>query len=225
MKYNIKEITRRGFIATTVKTTLGGYLAFSYGSAIAAVLDQKDTRIGLIYASRYGATADNAAWIAKGAGLDVTLLDIEAINVSSVINRYDRFIVGSGVWREGIHEAIRTMMTKYAAVFDEKLIASFVVCGTQPNSEENKARIAGYFSGIHDPLKQPPLLSQALGGRLRVESLSEQDYELLSNFYHNILKTELANWDRTDPAAARSFGEQTNRQIRSVQTRRVSGAV
>jgi len=60
MKFNAKKTTRRGFIATTVKTTLGGLLAFSYGNAIAAMLDKKDVRIGLIYASRYGATADNA---------------------------------------------------------------------------------------------------------------------------------------------------------------------
>jgi len=100
------------------------------------------------------------------------------------------------------------MMTKFATVFDEKLIASFVVYGTQPSSEENKARIAVYFNGMHESLKQPPSLSQALGGRLRVASLSEQGYELLSNFYRNILKTELVDWDRTEPAAATAFGKQ-----------------
>lgn len=98
-------------------------------------------------------------------------------------------------------------MTDHAQTFNEKLIASFIVCGTQPNSKENNVRIASYFNGIHAPLKQPPSLSQALGGRLRVEALTEQDRELLTHFYQKVLKTELTDWDRTDPAAAKTFGQ------------------
>ena len=174
-----------------------------------ADLDQakQEIKIGLIYASRYGATADNAAWIAQGVNRTVVLLDIEKTNVASVVNAYDYFIVGSGIWRETVHDAIRSMIADHTQTFNEKLVASFVVCGTQPDSNENNARIASYFSGIHAPLRQPPPLSQALGGRLRVETLSEQDHKLMTRFYQNILKTKLVDWDRTDPAAARAFGQ------------------
>jgi len=57
MKLNDKNIIWRGFIATTVKKMPSAYLTFSFGSAIATILNEKHSHIGLIYASGHGVKA------------------------------------------------------------------------------------------------------------------------------------------------------------------------
>jgi len=204
---NKPNFGRRSFVTASIRTILSSTLSVSFGQAIASLLDSNRLRIGIIYATRYGATADNAAWIAAGINQNTALYDIETTDVPTVISQLDYVIAGSGIWREGVHPAIQSMMTEYASIFNEKLLASFIVCGTLPSNEVNRSRIAGYFHGMHNPLRQPPPLSQALGGRLRVEKLSHQDHQLMLHFYQNILKTQLTSWDRTDPNAARNFGQ------------------
>ena len=209
MSFEQENSDRRVFLKKIAAGSLGLWAALNFGQAIAQRVPNH-ARIACVYATRYGATRDNAEWIASGINQDVSLFDIEIDAVDRVVADYDFVIVGSGVWREGVHAAIKSFVADYADHLTDKLIASFVVCGTQANSEKNKKRIEGYFAGMHESLPRAPHLYQALGGRLRVDQLNEEDRAKLTRFYTKVLKRELESWDRTDKQAALSFASKVH---------------
>jgi len=75
--------------------------AYSFGESIKPLIEGKSEKVALIYGTRYGATEDTAKWMAKGMGDNVDVLNIETIDFKEVVNTYDTFIIGSGIWIDG----------------------------------------------------------------------------------------------------------------------------
>ena len=206
-----KENSRRDFI----KYSLTALLALNYGCSIKGFLGSDKNRVALIYGTKYGATKDTAAWIKKGAGNTVDLLNIENLTFNKALADYDLFILGSGVWIDGIHRRLKEFLSSNSISLKRKVIASFVVCGSRYTTEGGRRRIKRYLDQIHTPLGYKPALSNYFGGRVIVEKLTEEDREALTRFYEKYLKKELKSWDRTDEKKALLYGEKLDRLIES----------
>lgn len=180
--------------------------AYSFGNSIKPLIEGKSEKIALVYGTRYGATEDTAQWIAKGIGSSVDILNIETIDFDETMKKYDKFIIGSGIWIDGAHKRLMEFLSKYKEQIEPKIIASFIVCGTTGEDDAGKVRIEGYFERFHKPLDVKPALKRHFGGRMIIDKLTEKDRKLLDNFYRNVLKKEFVSWDRTNPEDAEKFG-------------------
>jgi len=180
--------------------------AYSFGNSIKPFIENPSDKVALIYGTRYGATQDNAEWIAKGIGSQVDILNVEDMDFAETLKKYDKFIIGSGIWVDGAHKRLMELLSTHTAQIESKIIASFIVCGTTGEDDAGRSRIEGYFERLHKPLNLKPTLKKHLGGRMTIEKLSEKDRKLLDNFYNNVLKREFKSWDRTDPEEAGKFG-------------------
>ena len=196
---------RRDFLVT-VGITLMSASAYSFGESLKPLIGGKADKIALIYGTRYGATEDTAKWIAKGMGVSVDVLNIENINFDEIIQKYDKFIIGSGIWIDGPHKQLMKLLSDHTEVIEPKIIASFIVCGTTGEDDAGKGRIEGYFKRFHKPLTVKPKIQRHFGGRMIIEKLSEKDRKILDNFYRNVLKKEFVSWDRTQPEVTEKFG-------------------
>jgi len=181
--------------------------AYSFGESMKPLINEKADKVALIYGTRYGATEDTAKWIANGMGsADVEVLNIESIDLDETVQRYDKFIIGSGIWIDGAHKRLMELLSTHKEQIQQKIIASFIVCGTTGEDEAGRLRIEGYFKRFHKPLTVKPKIQRHFGGRMVIEKLSEKDRKLLDNFYRNVLKKEFVSWDRTKPEEAKKFG-------------------
>lgn len=157
----------------------------------------------LFYSSKYGATRDTAKWIAEGIKQPVELVDISDANrVNSALSTPASYILGSAVYREQPTAEMQAFVETNKQALDGNTIASFVVCGTQPDSVKNRQRIESYLERLNAPLVTKPKFTRQLGGRLIVDKLLSEDREKLTHFYEKILMKPLEDWDRTDKAAA-----------------------
>ncbi|NTW57147.1 MAG: hypothetical protein HGB20_08920 [Chlorobiaceae bacterium] len=178
----------------------------SFGYEAAARISDRTKPTAIIYATRYGATRDTVVWVRKGMDMPVDLLDIERISFQDVLSGYDRIIVGSGIWIKGVHQRVPEFFQAGREALREKLLGTFIVCGSADGSEKGKERIGHYLDNMHAPLLVKPALTGAFGGRLVVDRLSEEDRTKLAAFYKNFLNEELRDWDLTDPGKAKRFG-------------------
>jgi len=181
--------------------------AYSFGSGLKPMVEKKPGKTVLIYGTRYGATKDTAYWIARGIddqSLDV--IDIEALDLDDAAQKYDHFIIGSGIWIDGAHPKLIRFLGDNKERIEQNILASFIVCGTTGEDEAGKKRIEGYFDRFLKPLDIKPKIQEHFGGRMIIDKLSDKDRKLLDHFYHKILKKEFASWDRTDPKKAQEFG-------------------
>lgn len=200
-------MNRRDFLLS-IGITLVSASAYSFGESLKPLIDEKSEKVALIYGTRYGATKDTAMWIAKGIGDNVDLLNIEEMGFNETLHQYDKFIIGSGIWIDGAHTRLIEFLSRHAQTIQDKIIASFIVCGTTGEDEAGRARIAGYFESFHKPLQIKPPLIKHFGGRMIIDKLSDKDRKLLDHFYTKILKKKFENWDRTNPESAEKFGNE-----------------
>lgn len=216
------SINRREFLTGALKYSSLSLLAFNFGCSISTLIANRSGNVALVYATKYGATRDTATWIKDGARGKIDLLNIESISYSEISSRYDLFIMGSGVWIGGVHEKLVDFLTSQANMLDGKVIASFIVCGTDGSTAGGEERIDGYFEQLHEPLKKMPLLSEYFGGRIIVEKLTAEDRDALVQFYQTYLKSELTSWDRTDPDKAKSYGKDLVNSIIKYQKKEIT---
>lgn len=199
------RIDRRSFLKGSCKVTAGLALAFNFGCSIKKNIPQ-ETPVSLIYATRYGSTYDTAMWIKNGIGSNVTLVDLETANLEDILAEDTLLILGSGVWIGGVHAKLKDFAKRESLQSQQRVIGSFVVCGTPGDSEKSRQRIAGYLAQIHEPLGYVPRFSKNFGGRIVVDVLNAEDKEALTRFYRTYKNQELTSWDRTSPSAASEFG-------------------
>ncbi|WP_157858139.1 flavodoxin domain-containing protein [Pelodictyon luteolum] len=201
-----QSCTRREFLLKTAGYASLAISGWMFGRHLTVYGQECRRSTALVYATRYGATKECAEWILAGMGAPADLLDIERISYSDVLSGYDRLIIGSGIWANGVDQKILDFFEAGRGLLDEKLLATFIVCGSTTATIKGRAHIDGYFSSMHKTLSKSPSCSRAFGGRLIVEKLNDEDHKALTAFYRSFLQTELRDWDRTDPNQARSFG-------------------
>lgn len=198
-------MNRRTFLHFGGKLTLVSVAAFNFGCTLQPMIGE-GKRVALIYGTRYGATRETAEWIAAGTGKKIDLLNIETLDFGQTVTAYDAFIVGSGIWIDGPHKRLIELLQSHKGTMEEKIIASFIVCGTTGEDEAGKKRIEGYFHRFYQPLDVKPPRQAYFGGRMVIDKLNEKDRKLLNHFYSNVLKKPFVSWDRTEPERAKIFG-------------------
>jgi menaquinone-dependent protoporphyrinogen oxidase len=222
------NFNRREFLIRAGKYSVYSALAFNFGCTVSQVIESEpeiieieSKSIAVIYGTKYGSTGDTARWICEGIGETSALIDVESVFFPNIISEYDYFVIGSGVWIDGVHPELLDLLSTYKTEVEGRIIASFIVCGTAPGTLSGQERIRGYFEQLHQPLVRQPVFNKSFGGRVIVEQLTEEDREALVHFYRKYLSRELESWDRTDPDIARLFGSDTESTIvnRSTQTK------
>ena len=204
---------RRKFLKLGSGTVLLSMVAFNFGCSLQPLVQDKNKKIALIYATRYGSTKDTAEWIAEGMGREVDLLDIEKISFEETAKNYDLFIIGSGVWIDGVHKDMLRFLQMQKPLLKDKVLASFILCGTTGEDVKGDERIESYFSKFHSSLNKKPPLNEKFGGRLIIEKLNTKDRKMLEVFYERVLKREFVSWDRTEPNKAYDFGKRGQKQL------------
>ncbi len=199
-------MNRRKFLKLSSSVSLISIAAFNFGCSMQPLVTDKNKKVALIYATRYGATKDTAEWIAQGMKRDVDLLNIEDISFADTAKKYNLFIVGSGVWIDGVHKDMLKFLSTQKIELRGKIVASFILCGTTAKDVKGEERIEKYFQKFHVSLDKKPPLNEYFGGRMIIDKLNEKDKKMLEVFYERILKREFVSWDRTQPDKARLFG-------------------
>ena len=200
-------LSRRTVLKIGASALLASLAARRFAGLIAESLADDD-RILLLYGTKYGATRDTAQWIADGLQRPVELVDIRDSGNPDGYGEKARFILGSAVFTEGPMRTMCDYIREHASVLNGRVVATFVVCGSSPDSEKGQARIASYLSQLNAPLRPAPTLSRAFGGRLMVAKLTDEDRDALTRYYAIARQQPLADWDRTDPRIAAQFADQ-----------------
>ncbi len=203
---------RREFFKKAVKSTLP-LLAFNFGCDISKILKETDRRGVILYGTKYGSTEETSFWISEGIKKEVDVLNIEKVDFKMVRSAYDVYVLGSGVWIDGVHKDLKRFLESESSFIDGKVIATFVVCGSRGETEASKARIKGYLNQINNHLEHIPLMSQNFGGRLIVKQLTHEDHEALVKFYRTYLHKELEGWNYMDKGKTVSFGKEIDQFI------------
>jgi len=204
---------RRNFLKMSGVVTLVSIGAFNFGCSIKTLVQDKNKKVALSYATRYGATKDTAQWIEKGLDREVELLNIEDISFAETAKKYDLFIIGSGVWIDGEHKDMLKFLETQKAEIKDKIIASFILCGTTNKDVQGEAKIEQYFRKFHSSLDKKPPLNEKFGGRMIIDKLNEKDKKLLEMFYKKVLKREFGRWEKKEPEKARWFGKSKKKRI------------
>ncbi len=204
---------RREFLKLSSKVALVSVAAFNFGCSLQPLVGDKNKKVALLYATRYGATRDTAEWIAEGYGGKIDLLNVEEISFEESAKKYDLFIIGSGVWIDGVHKDTIKFLETQKEELKGKVIASFILCGTTDRDVDGEKRIEQYFDKFHAPLDEKPALNEKFGGRMVIDKLNEKDKKILTMFYKKILKREFVSWDRTEPKKALAFGASVKKGV------------
>ena len=171
----------------------------------AQVAEQKGAVI--IYASRYGSTAQTAEWIAEGMegkAVAVSLKDVGDLSA------YEKVILGSGIYFDQLHQDMSAFLETRGEEVRNKLLAIFVVCGAPLD------QAGGYLDMFAEKCQAKPLLAQAFNGWIKKELLSPEDFKGLEGYYKSI-NQPLENYDKTDKAKCLAFGKEILAKMSNVK--------
>ena len=152
----------------------------------------------IIYGSRYGSTAQTAAWIAEGLEGKAAVLSAKD---AGDLGGYEKVILGSGIYGGQLHADMAAFLEKRGGEVRSKLLALFVVCGAPPH------RASGYLEMFAEQCQAEPPLARAFNGWMKKERLSPEDFSGLENYFRSVNRP-FENYDQTDKAACLEFGRE-----------------
>jgi menaquinone-dependent protoporphyrinogen IX oxidase len=159
---------------------------------------EEQKSVAIIYASRYGSTAQTAEWIAEGMEGKAAVLSIKD---AGDLKAYRIIILGSGIYFDQLHPDMSAFLETRGDEVKDKLLAAFIVCGTPPEQAQ------GYLDMFAEKCKAKPLLMRAFGGWIKKELLSPEDSKSLEDYYKSI-NEPFNNYDNTDRAKCLAFGKE-----------------
>lgn len=155
----------------------------------------------IVYASRYGSTAEVAEALAKE--LDWPAHRAEGLSPDQL--RDEAFLVfGSPIYGPSVLPAMRELLHRLTAKKVRFPTAAFVVCGdtlwnprAQEGGDKNLEKLTSLIPG-------EVKATAVFGGRMRMEELNAEDHRRIRNFYRRLGKSPVG-FDRMDPAAVPPF--------------------
>ena len=90
----------------------------------------------IIYASKYGCTADCANKLKNELTGDVTLIDIEKQGQSIMLDKFDTILIGGSVYIGKISKKLRLFCEANISVLTQKNIGLFLCCALTEQSDE-----------------------------------------------------------------------------------------
>jgi menaquinone-dependent protoporphyrinogen IX oxidase len=175
---------------------IGLIVGFSVPASQAQVAEPKG--VAVIYASRYGSTAQTARWIAEGMEGKAVAISLKD---AGDLRAYEQVVLGSGIYFDQLHPDMSAFLETRGEELKNKLLAVFVVCGTPPD----QAR--GYLDMFAEKCKAKHLLMKAFNGWIKKELLSPEDSRSLGDYYKSI-NEPFENYDNTDKAKCLEFGRE-----------------
>jgi menaquinone-dependent protoporphyrinogen oxidase len=173
-------------------------LMIGLGVVVPQAQAEEPKDVVIIYASRYGSTAQTAEWIAEG-------MEGKAVAVSlkdaGDLSAYKNIILGSGIYFDQLHPDMSAFLETRGEELRNKLLAVFVVCGTPPDQAQ------GYLNMFAGKCKTKPGLMKAFNGWIKKELLSPEDNKSLGDYYKSI-NEPFNNYDHTDKAKCLAFGKE-----------------
>jgi menaquinone-dependent protoporphyrinogen IX oxidase len=161
----------------------------------------------IIYASRYGSTAQTAQWIAEGMEGKAAVVSLKDVGDLSA---YQNIILGSGIYFDQLHPDMSAFLETRGEEVRNKLLAVFVVCGTPPDQAQ------GYLDMFAEKCKAKPGLMKAFNGWIKKELLSPEDSKSLGDYYKSI-NEPFNNYDNTDKAKCLAFGKEILEKLQNVK--------
>jgi len=163
----------------------------------------KEKEAIIIYASRYGSTAQTAKWIAEGMkGLPKVVSTKEAGDLSS----YDVIILGSPIYMDTLHQDMQDFLTAKKEELKDKAVILFVVCVSPPPAAQKYLELFAAESGVK------PILIKAFEGWIKKDLLSPEHYKLLENYFKSINRS-FEDSDQTDKNKCIQFGKEILEKI------------
>jgi len=178
-------------------------IGFAFCRPLNKEIDNGQQSTAIIYASRYGSTAQTAEWIAEG--MDGKADVISARNAEGV-ETYDHIILGSGIYNNDLHEDILVFLEKHKELVRDKTIAVFIVSGTPPSEAQVYLDMFAEKCGARSPL------TQAFLGWLKKTLLTPEDLKVIEAYYQSIGQT-FEDFDRTDKELCVQFGRKILQSI------------
>lgn len=189
--------------------SIGLLAALSCGlSAFAAPVPAPGRKsVVVVYGSRYGSTAQTAAWIAEGmAGT----ADVVAAKDAADLSGYQHVVLGSGIYNNALHADMAVFLEKRGAEVQDKIVALFVVCGMPPD------QAGPYLDMFAEKSQAKSLLKRAFNGWMKKEILNPEDYKGLEDYYKGA-GYPFENYDHTDKAKCLEFAKEILAQIAALK--------
>lgn len=155
----------------------------------------------IIYASKYGSTAEYAALMSGELGAAaVRAGEVDAKDLDDA----GYLVLGSPVYGYSILPEMERFLSDVGDSVAGKPCGAFVVCGDtlwNPEAGEGGGKNLEKLTGL---IPVPPVATAVLGGRMRMEDLDEEDGPRIRAF-HDRIGRAATGFDRMDPAAATAF--------------------
>ena len=155
----------------------------------------------IIFASKYGSTAEYASLMAQKLGTEA-LRASEA--TSETVSGADFIVLGSPIYSYSVLPDMEVFLEKNKEVLSEKPLAAFVVCGDSmwnPKAGEGGNKNLVKLTRF---LPSEPIAVAVLGGRLRMEELDEEDGPKIRAFRKRTGR-EHTGYDRMEEGGALDF--------------------
>ncbi|MCL2827631.1 MAG: flavodoxin domain-containing protein [Oscillospiraceae bacterium] len=90
----------------------------------------------IIYASKYGCTADCANYLKTNLPGDVTLIDINKASGQMELNRFDTIIIGGSVYVSKVSKNLRGFCESNLDLLCKKRVGIFLCCALSEQADE-----------------------------------------------------------------------------------------
>jgi menaquinone-dependent protoporphyrinogen IX oxidase len=164
----------------------------------------------VIFASKYGSTAEYASHIAQKLGTQA-LRASEA--TSEAVSGADFIVLGSPIYAYSVLTEMETFLEGNREILVDKPLAAFVVCGDtlwNPEAEEGGNKNLVKLTRF---LPSDPVAVGIFGGRMIMEELDEEDGPRIRAFYKR-LGREPTGYDRMEMGDVDPFVEEIKKVLR-----------
>ena len=166
----------------------------------------------IVYATKYGSTAEYAEALARHLGVAAVRAD-EAMGLTGEEPYY---VLGSPIYAFSVLPAMERFVEEQKHRLASRPIAAFVVCG---DTLWNPRKGEGGWKNLHKLtrlLPSEPFASAVFGGRMRMEELDAFDAPRILAFYSQIGR-EPTGFDRMELDRTAEFSEDIRRQLEKLR--------
>ena len=170
----------------------------------------------VVYASKYGSTAEVAQAIADGLGREVADAASRAGVKSSVL-----VATGAPIYAGDYLDAVVGFIRENRGALQQRKIAAFITAaadmqldaGLTGDEDEQLYSQQDYADGLAAMAGGTVLASRGFGGRLVPEALDKHDYKTLSWFYRFLMHAEFTGFDLLDLPDANRWGQRLREML------------
>jgi len=128
-------------------------------------MEGKKMKTLIIYASKYGCTADCADYLKGKLSGDVTLIDINKADEHIELQKFDTVIIGGSIYAGQLSKKLRMFCKNNIEVLHKKRVGIFLCCAE--TDKANEFFSANFPSG----LLEHAIITRVFGSEARLEKM------------------------------------------------------